>query len=358
MFTVSLCMIVKNEEANLARCLDSAKTIADEIIIVDTGSNDNTKKIASNYTDKIFDFNWIDDFSAARNYSFSKASMDYQMWLDADDIITPENIEKILLLKETLDENIDIIMTKYVTNFDSDDKPLTYTFRERFFKKNKEYLWNDPVHEYINLTGNIYYADDIFIYHKKNVPYTDRNIKIYENFIENNNNLTPRQTYYYARDLYYSKKYDEAIKNFKSFINMPYNSKEYKLFAYYYISLCYKMLNDYNSALQILLECLNLGLERAEIFCEIGQCYAQLSNYEKAIDFYLLALETKKPEKPVFIFNDYYDFIPNLHLSICYFCLKDIDKAIYYNEMAAKYKPDANIVLENRAIFKKIKGIT
>ena len=85
--TISLCMIVKNEETTLARCLDSVVGIADEIIIVDTGSTDRTKEIAGRYTDKIFDFPWVDDFAAARNFSFSKATMEYCMWLDASDIL-------------------------------------------------------------------------------------------------------------------------------------------------------------------------------------------------------------------------------------------------------------------------------
>jgi glycosyltransferase involved in cell wall biosynthesis len=67
-------MIVKNEEAVLERCLESAKEIADEIIIVDTGSTDKTRKIAKKYTDKVLKFTWIDDFSAARNYAFEQAT--------------------------------------------------------------------------------------------------------------------------------------------------------------------------------------------------------------------------------------------------------------------------------------------
>ena len=70
-------MIVKNEEEHLANCLNSVKDIVDEIIIVDTGSMDATKEIARQFTDQIYDFTWIDDFSAARNFSFSKVKMDY-----------------------------------------------------------------------------------------------------------------------------------------------------------------------------------------------------------------------------------------------------------------------------------------
>ena len=77
MITISLCMIVKNEEKHLARCLDHIANLVDEIIIVDTGSTDQTLEIASKYTSKIYTHPWIDDFSDARNYAFSKASMDY-----------------------------------------------------------------------------------------------------------------------------------------------------------------------------------------------------------------------------------------------------------------------------------------
>lgn len=86
MISVSLCVIVKNEEEVLAGCLDSVKDIADEMVIVDTGSTDRTKEIAARYTDKIYDFEWVDHFAAARNFAFSKAEMDYILWLDADDI--------------------------------------------------------------------------------------------------------------------------------------------------------------------------------------------------------------------------------------------------------------------------------
>lgn len=93
--TISLCMIVKNEEAVIGRCLDAVQDIADEIILVDTGSIDRTVDIAKKYTNSIYHYPWRDDFAAARNFAFSKARMDYQMWLDADDVIEAEDPGKI-----------------------------------------------------------------------------------------------------------------------------------------------------------------------------------------------------------------------------------------------------------------------
>lgn len=75
MITISLCMIVKNEEQTLPRCLDCIWDLVDEIIIVDTESTDRTEELAGPYTDWVYDFPWIDDFSAARNAAFEKASM-------------------------------------------------------------------------------------------------------------------------------------------------------------------------------------------------------------------------------------------------------------------------------------------
>lgn len=112
--TISLCMIVKNEETHLARCLDSAAELVDEIIIVDTGSTDRTVEIASDYTSKVYSYLWKDDFSDARNYSFSKASMDYCMWMDADDILEETEKDQFLRLKQTLPPDADIVDRKSV----------------------------------------------------------------------------------------------------------------------------------------------------------------------------------------------------------------------------------------------------
>jgi len=90
---VSACMIVRNEEDNLSRCLKSLGSVFDELIIVDTGSTDRTIEIAKRYTDKVFELEWPDDFSEARNYSISKADprADWIYWMDADEVLVNGN---------------------------------------------------------------------------------------------------------------------------------------------------------------------------------------------------------------------------------------------------------------------------
>ncbi len=96
--SLSLCMIVKNEEKCLPRCLESLKPVVDEMIVVDTGSTDSTIEIAELFGARTFDFKWNDDFSAARNYSLEQASGDWILVMDADEVISPKDHTNILKL--------------------------------------------------------------------------------------------------------------------------------------------------------------------------------------------------------------------------------------------------------------------
>ena len=91
----------------------------DEIIVVDTGSVDRTKEIVEKYTSNIYDFQWIDDFAAARNFSFSKATQEYILWLDADDVLLEDAQEALKLLKRELDPKIDAVSMPYHLAMDS-----------------------------------------------------------------------------------------------------------------------------------------------------------------------------------------------------------------------------------------------
>ncbi|MFD1907481.1 glycosyltransferase [Paenibacillus rhizoplanae] len=101
-------------------CLASVEGLADEIIIVDTGSADRTKEIAGAYGAVIYDFTWIDDFSAARNFAFSKATRDYIFWLDADDYLREEDQALFRELKSSLPEQVDSVNMQYNLAFDGE----------------------------------------------------------------------------------------------------------------------------------------------------------------------------------------------------------------------------------------------
>lgn len=355
MATISLCMIVKNEEAVLERCLDSVKDAVDEIIIVDTGSTDKTVSIAKKYTEKVFEFDWVYDFSAARNYSFSKAEMDYQMWMDADDILPQEEKAKLLALKETIEyDAVDMVTMKYYTHFDDKGNPILTSTRERLMKREKNFEWQDPVHECIPLTENILHTD-ITIWHRKEKRETvsTRNIEIYENAEKSGKIMSPRQQYYFARELKDHALYAKSVYYFEKFLHGKQGWSEDNIAACYNLSICYKQLGDYSKILPVLIKSFEFDSPRAEICTEIGYYYKDFGNYAAALKWFDLACKLDKPESLGFVLSDYWGYIPNIECCVCCYELGEYEKAMEYNENAAKYKPDHEAVKSNRKILKE-----
>lgn len=353
MISLSVCMIVKNEQEVIARCLECIKDIADEIIIVDTGSYDKTKQIANNYTNKIYDFKWCNDFSKARNFSFAKATKDYIMWLDADDIIKEKDRLKLKNLKKTIDNNVDFLMLKYDVSFDENDNPTFSYYRERIIKRNKNIKWIGKIHEVIPLSGIVKYYD-IAISHKK-IKQNDpkRNLNIFNDMIKNGDTFNSRELFYYARELYYNEKVNESIKIFNKFLDSKDGFIENKISACLDLYNIYMNLNDEKKALNSLLRSFEYDIPRAEICSNLGNYFLNKNNIKTAIYWYEEALKKEVDLKSGgFCILDMYNFIPYINLCVCYDRLGDKEKAKYYNELAGTIKPYDKSYLYNKKYFK------
>jgi GT2 family glycosyltransferase/Flp pilus assembly protein TadD len=145
---ISLCMIVKNEEGNLADCLASVAGLVDEMVIVDTGSTDGTKAIASQFGARVFEFPWVDSFAAARNESLRHATGDWIFWLDADDRLDEANQDRLRRLFTSLrDENAAYSM-KCLCLAEA-GAAATVVDHVRLFRHRPDVLWQFRVHEQI-----------------------------------------------------------------------------------------------------------------------------------------------------------------------------------------------------------------
>jgi glycosyltransferase involved in cell wall biosynthesis len=141
--TISLCLIVKNESGLLTEFLEHYIPLADEIIIIDTGSTDNTVKIAEKFTNKVYNFKWSDDFSSARNFSISKATKDWILWMDPDEMIDEKDFEKIRnLTEETKNLGYRFIQETHYKN-----KLMFIRGICKLFQNNKGIEFVYPVHE-------------------------------------------------------------------------------------------------------------------------------------------------------------------------------------------------------------------
>lgn len=351
MSTLSLCMIVKNEEDTICRCLNSCKMLFDEIIIVDTGSTDKTKEIAKKFTSKVYDFKWQDNFSLARNFSFQKATSNYIMWLDADDVIPKKSLEQLLELKQNL--NSDVYMLKYNIAF-LGKKPTFSYFRERIVKNCKMAIWNGEVHECITPFGQIE-RKNIEINHKKlkKIKKNDRNLKIYQKILKNRD-LSPREQYYYARELFDHGKINDCIKELKRFVKSGKGWVENIIDALCLLSECYKLKNDIKNNYNCLVSTFFYDFPRANACCKIGDIHLEKKDYLTAINWYKIAITCPDVTfKGGFVEPMFYNYYPYLQMCYCYYCLNDLKNAEKCNKNAKKYLK-SEIVLQNEEFFKNL----
>ncbi len=147
---ISVCIIAKNEEKYIEECLKKLKPYGFEIVVTDTGSTDRTKEIAQKYADKVLDFEWIDDFSAARNFCASHASNNWILALDCDEYVNSIDMKVLRILMQKLPKYVGVIRLKNIVM--KANKQMGYGVDDvtRFYNKNY-YTFLSPIHEQVTL---------------------------------------------------------------------------------------------------------------------------------------------------------------------------------------------------------------
>ena len=234
---LSLSMIVKNEERYLKDCLDSVKGVVDEIILVDTGSTDNTKKIAEGFGAKIFDYVWKNDFTDARNFALSKSTGDWILYLDADERLNKNSVHE---LKNLTKSKSKIGYHCRIINIDEISKRPSVMSYVRLFAKYPGISFEGRVHEQVehSLLNNGYEINSskIEITH---IGYSltkeelkrkaGRNLEILlEEYNEKENGYNAFQI---GQTLHILDREEEAIDYFKSSLKDPSLRPEYKATA-------------------------------------------------------------------------------------------------------------------------------
>lgn len=341
---ISLCMIVKDEESTLDKCLNSVAPAIDEIIVVDTGSSDTTKDIAARHGARLFDFTWNDDFSAARNFSFSKAGCDYLFWLDADDYLPTDDLTKLLILKKDLSPDVDAVKMLYYLS----ETSRAFVRRIRLIKNRIHAKWHARVHEYLEVNGKIL-PSGICVQHAKQKSYSERNLNIYRQMIENKQVFTARDTFYYANELFSNQLYMEAIKTYRRFLKMKDASAEEKRIAALHLGYCLYHEGDEYGEIEAYLLSLEFRGATAECCCVIGNYFLRFHQYELAAEWFKEALSLPTLSSSYSLYNpDYEHYIPLSKLSLCYDALGDFKTACAFNEAALPYANDPSECLSNR----------
>lgn len=295
MITISLCMIVKNEEAVLARCLDSIVDLMDEIIIVDTGSTDRTKEIARKYTSKIYDFEWNGSFADARNYSFSKATADYIYCADADEVLDDENHDRFLLLKKGLLPEIDIVQMYYcnqlsyntIYNYDKE-------YRPKLYKRLRTFTWHNPIHETVSLEPVIY-DSEIEIQHKPTGFHASRDLQAFEKMYADGIRLSSHLHTLYAKELFIAGERSDFLRAIPYFTETTKDEKrtdDARLEAYCVLARAHRFRGDTMNFFKYTTKAVTSpGDGCAEICLELGLYYATQDDYEEALIWFHAATQ-------------------------------------------------------------------
>lgn len=353
MCSISLCIIVKNEENNIKSCLESAVSLVDEIIIVDTGSTDLTKSICQTFHAKIYDFEWNGNFSAARNFCISKASSEWILWLDADEQINLNDREFIHNVLRKKDINLFSIEMHHIVENSPPKADYYISYNYRLFRNNKNFYFDGAIHEKL-INSDIEEMDkfetisNLFIDHygyndSENYSKSLRNLEILTKEKEKDES-NPWYYYHIASELYklneitksyyfvnnailmfikqnllppslaYKLKYDIIVHFYNLDNALTGINKAIELYPdyvelYFYRGLILYHNQQYEDSINSFTKCIalgefnpnyliGLGTGSYKAFFHIGRCYEKLNRYEQAKESYKQSLQSNSTYKP------------------------------------------------------------
>lgn len=252
---ISQCIIAKNEESNIEYCLRHMKEVVDEQIVVDTGSTDRTVEIAEKLGAKVFHFDWIDDFSAARNFALDKAKGDWIIFLDCDEYFSDSSVP---LVKKYIKEihgnrNINGILTQLI-NIDKDKNVISVVenVSPRIFRKKRNMRYKKRIHEYLQDSHKPIVCDnrteDLKILHtgydRSIVDEKNKN-KIYISMLKKELEQNPEDSHtnlYISISLYMDGEYEESLEYARQSLMYADEIKDAKHYPLIYMRILNAML--------------------------------------------------------------------------------------------------------------------
>jgi glycosyltransferase involved in cell wall biosynthesis len=345
--TISLALIARNEEKNINRLLDSVEGCFHEIVLVDTGSTDKTKAIAEERGCKVYDFEWVNDFSKARNFSFSKCTQDFIAWVDLDDVLSDK--KAFIQWRDTAMQYNDFVFATYHYAIDKDGKPIISFVRERVFRRSTNPTWRYPLHEGILLTPGLRtaYATTWAVNHLRDqediAQDKSRNIKILEELKD----LDGRMSFYWGKELYEAQRPFEALPALEKAVLRTDLEPHDKMLAFQYACYsamsCATQLKDemkdqknqyYERAIEACHKGIRINPMRAELHMAIGDCYVQMGRLQDSLPYFAAAKHCINPktlsgpyEGAIYSFVNCYGELPSLNLAKVYFHTGELEKA-------------------------------
>jgi len=264
---ISACLIVKNETDHIRTVLNSLEGF-DEVVVCDTGSEDNTVEIAKRFTDAVFtDYIWNDDFAEARNHALSKCTGDWVLSIDADEVLEEGGLQKIKdIIALATDEQL-----HFSVKMTAEKTGQTHLL-PRLFRNNGVVQWVGAAHETLHpIQRNVTDLVITYGYSTAHDLDPDRMMRILEKQVESGDG-TPRDWYYYAREFYYRADYETACTLFEEYLGIATWAPE-KADALLYLARGYFQLQKGNEAREVCREAIMLNPDFKEALLFMAELY-------------------------------------------------------------------------------------
>lgn len=340
--TISLCMIVKDETEDLARCLESVSYFVDEIVLVttDPGSHHHSVKEKSDKV-KLYPFKWRNDFSAARNYSFSKATGDYILWLDADDVLQGAEYlsEAVNYMQEY---GFAWLCFNYQYAQDQAGVGIANHMKPRLIKNDGNSTWHKPIHENLEYTGHYVWDkfDKIQVIHNLDPNKVEekqiRNISILEEEYIRDGEKTDPRTLHYLGNSYLglglvNGTNTEELENAIYFYNEHTKVSgwdEETYFSFIGIGQALAALDRNQESISAFLRAVETRPDWSDAYWFLTIVYNDLGQYKKSIEFGEIALSKNKPDTILTVNDSLHKFVAPSFLVQSYLLTNDTDKAL------------------------------
>lgn len=360
MTSLSACMIVKNESEMLKLTLPVISNVVDELIVVDTGSSDDTISIAGSFGAIVKEFAWINDFAAARNESIMDASSEWILWIDADEYIKEEDL---FALKKHLDsipeEESGLMIPIYQCKKGELDEQGDHYSRVKLFRNNRGLRFDRPINEQVITPDGIFLQGSCWvgarIYHWGDVGITEerfaakrqRNISMLEE-VKKNNPDDFQYMFLLARNYYLAKDYSKVL-GYLDEIQNKLTLPEYLYCEFYQLKLnCIKEINGEEAFFNSLVEMATKDPSFAWVIWTLAHELLKRGRIDEAEQYANSILELQVPAAAAGVDVDLESYLykPYYILGVIYDCRQNSSQAMYYYKKALEFQYEA--LLANR----------
>ena len=353
--TVSLAMIVRDEERTLGRCLASVAGAFDEVVVVDTGSRDATREVARRHGARVFDFEWVDDFSAARQFAFDRATSDWVAWLDADDVVT--NAARVRQAVATAPPDVAGFEWRYVYDRDARGDATCELWRERCVRNDGAFRWQGRVHEVLVPASPRSLARDheVVVEHRpereRAVEKNGRNLRILESELRDSGpDPAPRLLFYLGNEYAGAGRTRRAIACYRKYLRAAtWDDERYQ--AQTRLANLLRAEGRFDEAIEANLQSLKVCPHWPDAYFGLAATYYHLRDWHKVVHWCEVGRAMPRPDTALFVNPLDHSFNWIIFYTNALYHLGETEEALRWTRRALELRPDDAWHRENFLLF-------